>query len=370
MKTSALPYWANAALDPTGGVYEFLEMDGTPINDVVRRVRVQARYAYAYAHAAHLNWFDDAKAASDHAWKYLLGPGSAGAENFDGEGYKGSAHLLTPDGTLHDGMRDTYAQAFVILAGAWRFIAFEDDHALEIAKQTLGFLDAQVKAQNGGWHEGMPATLPRRQNPHMHMFEALISLYDATNDQAVLARAGEIFTLFETVFFEPKTGVLLEFFDADWRPVRSGGPIEPGHMMEWCWLLREYGKRSGQNVDAYADTLYATSKRIGYSSQTGLLYDGIGLDGEVGSASFRIWPQLEMIKAAISQAKAGQQDVETDISNTIDVLFDTYFNVDEKGGWADQFDENAKLISKNMPTSTAYHMMCAVAEVDAYRNSN
>ena len=369
MKTSALPYWANAAIDSNGGVFEFLEMDGTPINDINRRVRVQARFAYTYAHAAELGWYENGKQASDHAWHYLLGPGSAGAEGFGGPEYTGCAHLLNSDGSLHDGLRDTYAQAFVILAGAWRYMAFNDNEALDIAKQTFLFLENNVKAKNGGWYEGIPASLPRRQNPHMHMFEALMSLYDATSDQTILDRAGEIFYLFKTVFFDPDQGVLLEFFDNDWVPIEGGGPIEPGHMMEWVWLLREYEARSGVDVDSYADVLYTTAKRMGYAAQTGLLYDGVGIDGSVGSASFRIWPQLEMIKAAIAQTKAGHLDAQEDISQTIDVLFDTYFNVDIKGGWADQFDEQANMISTNMPTSTAYHMLCAVAEVDRFLKS-
>ena len=276
MKTSALPYWANAAIDSNGGVFEFLEMDGTPINDINRRVRVQARFAYTYAHAAELGWYENGKQASDHAWHYLLGPGSAGAEGFGGPEYTGCAHLLNSDGSLHDGLRDTYAQAFVILAGAWRYMAFNDNEALDIAKQTFLFLENNVKAKNGGWYEGIPASLPRRQNPHMHMFEALMSLYDATSDQTILDRAGEIFYLFKTVFFDPDQGVLLEFFDNDWVPIEGGGPIEPGHMMEWVWLLREYEARSGVDVDSYADVLYATAKRMGYAAQTGLLYDGVG----------------------------------------------------------------------------------------------
>ena len=78
IKKSALTYWAKAAIDSNGGVYEFLSIDGTPINNVKRRVRVQARFAYVYAHAAALGWYDGAKEISDHAWDYLLGPWMSG----------------------------------------------------------------------------------------------------------------------------------------------------------------------------------------------------------------------------------------------------------------------------------------------------
>ena len=154
--------------------------------------------------------------------------------------FNGCAHLLNPDGSLHDGLRDTYAQAFIILAGAWRYKAFNDHNALRVAEQTLTFLDSYVKADNGGWLEGLPAASPRRQNPHMHMFEALLALYDATQNQEYIGRATEIYSLFKSKFIDSHTDFLLEYFDNDWNPVNGGGPIEPGHMMEWCWLLREY----------------------------------------------------------------------------------------------------------------------------------
>ena len=54
---------------------------------------------------------------------------------------------------------------------------------------------------------------PRRQNPHMHLFEALLNLWMNTRDPRYLERAGEIFDLFARRFFEPKAGVLLEYFD-------------------------------------------------------------------------------------------------------------------------------------------------------------
>ena len=64
----ALRFWAENACDPRGGVYEQLFMDGSPDADHLRRVRVQARYVYVYAHAAHLGWYEDSKTACDHAW--------------------------------------------------------------------------------------------------------------------------------------------------------------------------------------------------------------------------------------------------------------------------------------------------------------
>ena len=53
-KKYALPLWANNGLDTEGGFYEALKINGEPVLNSLRRVRVQARQSYVYAHADHL----------------------------------------------------------------------------------------------------------------------------------------------------------------------------------------------------------------------------------------------------------------------------------------------------------------------------
>ena len=50
-----------------------------------------------------------------------------------------------------------------------------------------------------------------------------------------------------TRFIDPETGVLREFFDADWRaPGGEDGLVEPGHQFEWAWLLQRWGRLRGE----------------------------------------------------------------------------------------------------------------------------
>lgn len=358
-KVDALPYWAKAAVRPEGGVHEFLNMDGTPVTGTLQRMRVQARFAYVYAHAGALGWYEDARAVSDHAWYYLLGAGSVGGEIISGSGYKGCAHLLNPDHSLHDGLRDTYAQAFVILAGAWRYIAFKDKVSLKIATDTLALLDTHMKADNGGYLEGLPASLPRRQNPHMHLFEALLAMYDATGEQEYISHLGELYALFKDRFFDSKSGTIIEFFKGDWsRAAQNGGPVEPGHMMEWCWLLQAYQDRSGVDVNDIANTLYQTALDNGMDKNVGFLRDC--LDNK--PASFRTWPQTELLKASLVQAKAGNFKATEMANRTVKRMFLTYLDVPMTGGWCDQLGADGNPISTIMPTSTFYHLFCAAAE--------
>ena len=363
---TALAYWAQNGCDPRGGAYEHLFMDGAPDADHLRRVRVQARFVYVYAHAAELGWYEGSKSACDHVWKFLTGPGFAGGD-FIREGPKGCAHLVTGTGAMHDDMRDTYAQAFVLLCGAWRYKAFDDEIALKTAEDTLNYLDTHVKADSGGWYEALPApaTKQRRQNPHMHLFESFLALYELTGKAIYLARADEMFALFEAHFFDEERKALLEFFNPDWSPENGdGGPTEPGHMMEWCWLLRVYEKLSGKNMDRYANALFEGGMEYGLNAKLGLLCDAVELDGTPSKPTLRSWPQTELIKASVAQAAAGQSAYLKDATKAIRALMKYYLDVSVKGGWADQLDPEGNIISKVMPTSTFYHLFCAAVEAD------
>ncbi len=363
---TALAFWADAAKDPRGGVAEQLLMDGTADYDHVRRVRVQFRQAYVYAHAAHLGWFGGARAASDQAWNFATGPGSAGGDFVPGSD-RGCAHLVEGDGSMHNDMRDTYAQAFILLSGAWRFRAFNDQDSLDTAEATLRFLNENLTAENGGWFEGMPVSQnsQRRQNPHMHLFEAFIALYDATHDTAYLELADDMFELFKKHFFDPKTGVLLEFFNPDWSPEGDGGPTEPGHMMEWAWLLQNYARISGKDVQSYVVTLYDNGIKYGWNEKLGLICDAVNIDGSPHNPTLRTWPQTELLKASVARAEIEDSDeMFKAAADTIEALFKYYLSVPVTGGWADKLSDDGHIISTVMPTSTFYHLFCAAAEAD------
>ena len=141
----------------------------------------------------------------------------------------------------------------------------------------------------------------------MHLFEAFLALNELTGQGKYLEIAGAMFDLFEGHFFDPKRKALLEFFNPDWSPENGdGGPTEPGHMMEWCWLLRVYERLSGRNMDAYANALFEGGMEYGLNPKLGLLCDAVELDGSASKPTLRSWPQTELIKASVAQAAAGQ----------------------------------------------------------------
>lgn len=363
-KNDALPFWAKNGVDPDGGFYEDLALDGSPNTLSLRRVQVQARQCYVYSHAANMGWYPKAQTVSDHGWHYLTTKGFQSNRLSSEQSFYGCAHLLKPSGNLHDGLRDTYAQAFLVLAATWRLRAFDDQTAKACLYDTVNFLNTDLKAFNAGWIENDRADLPRRQNPHMHLFEAFLAAYETTSDTLFIEMAKNIYDLFTQSFFDQQTGTLLEFFDADWNSDPATGHLtEPGHMMEWSWLLNWYGRLTGTEVNHYAERLYKVGVEIGTNLKTGLLCNETDLTGSVTRPDSRLWCQTEYIKANIARARNGQADAAQLAGNMIDLIFKNYLDVPVKGGWHDERDADGKLKSCNMPSSTFYHIFCAAAEV-------
>ena len=357
-RDEALPFWAERGLDPRGGFYEAVGLDGAPLTRMTKRFRVQPRQAYVYAHAHELGWTDTGRTVSDHAWAFALSAGTDD-DSLAGEGlFTGFCHLLTPEGGVHDARRDTYDHAFVLLACAWRMRAFGDEQAERVAQRTLGFLDTLAHPE-GGFAEGDPAALPRRQNPHMHLFEACLALH-AAGLEGALDRARAIRRLMEERFWDG--AVLREFFGEDWSlDPAKGHLVEPGHMAEWVWLLDAYEAATGEDQSGLMRALYDAARRLGEDA-SGFLIDEAAVGGEATKPTRRTWVQTEYAKATLVLARRGDAEAEARAARLIEAMLATYLSGPVPGGWTDQYDEQGAPIAPDMPTSTFYHVLSLAAE--------
>jgi len=364
-KSDALPFWGKYGVDKAGGFYETLNYDGSPDLTVKRRVRVQARQCYVYSLAITHEWFPPSRGVSDHGWAYLSRQGLQGGDHIPSDGFKGCAHLLNPDGSLNDDTRDTYAQAFLLLSSAWRYRATSDPLALQILYATTSFLNIHFRSETGGWIEDCRYSMPRRQNPHMHLFEAFMASFEATHNEKFLDLADEIFALFKGDFFNLRNQCLIEYFNNDWTPKDlSRARVEPGHMMEWCWLLEWYGRLRDRQVKQYVDALYNSAIKNGLNKETGFLTNEYRLDGTISNGSSRLWPQTEFIKACIARYRLGHTDALAQAATIIENLFKYFLHTPLCGGWHDNLDGEGNVNSSQMPASTFYHLACAVNELE------
>lgn len=373
LQQAAIPLWASVGINSSNGaVFERLQQSGVPDQDADMRSRVQSRQIFVFSLAQTMGWLNTSYDVVNGINQFL---NNNARVNHCTVGY---AHLLHANGQIKDSKRDAYDFAFFLLASAYQLKAFAKSNEQQHANQLLEFIESKFKANYGGWLEGDYSAEFRRQNPHMHLFEAFLTWYEVSGDGKWLAKAGQIYTLFETTFFDSEHGVLREYFTASWElaPFPKGGIVEPGHMFEWVWLLRWYEKLTATNVSHYCKILYENGLRIGLAGSNCLLFDEVDASGKVLKASKRLWPITELIKASAVQAQAlpdNAEKYETFAAAGIKTLFDYYFcrspdgtsNQQDlyyegyNGRYIDQLDESNQVKAAHAPASTLYHIVTA-----------
>lgn len=338
---NALPLWADIGVDvATGTVWEALDHDGVPCADLIRRLRVQARQAYCFA----MSEDPGHRALALQLFRFAMDSG------FDPETGNLAANL-SPDVRIVSAPHDLYDLAFMLLAAA---ALTEAGFDIQSDLKRLEVELTKLKALRG-WYENMDHGLPRRQNPHMHLFEAATALYRVTGSVCFRSVAEECLSLFQDVFLTPD-GVLLEYFDADWQAlVGEEQVVEPGHMAEWIYLIDRYEDATGQSSGVPLEALYAAvlSRRDAFN----LLPDR----SDPQSNTRRLWPQTEFLKAALAMQK---RYVVADEAAKPEVIllkiWQEYLEAVVPGGWYDSRSSEGELLSVNMPASTFYHILVAL----------
>jgi mannose/cellobiose epimerase-like protein (N-acyl-D-glucosamine 2-epimerase family) len=360
----ALPYWASTGFDEIHGHFvEGLALDGTPETSGDLRTRSAARLIYVFAQSACLGVApSDGLAKAEIAFRNLH---TCAWQTGEKPGYVRAFSRFSA--RITDPSRDLYDHACVLLALAWLLKATGNDIYRVRITETLDAIDVTLAAPHGGWAEDSENVIPRRQNPHMHLFEACLALVEVTGDAAHIARSTELFNLFMMRFYDPRIGVLREYFGPAWEVeiARGSGRLDPGHMAEWVWLLRRYAAFSGEDVRDICANLLQAAERLGADPNSCFLLDEVSEHGAVLKGSRRLWPQAELIKAHFAQYQGTGDIVHLNQANQISSeLFRTYLaQVPKTGTWRDCFDLQGNSIGTSIPSSSLYHLWTAVAEL-------
>ncbi|WP_086650374.1 AGE family epimerase/isomerase [Acetobacter cibinongensis] len=356
----ALPFWATVGCDGSKenpaqyGAQESLTLAGEPALPPFKRVRVQARQLFVFSWAV-LQGQTHYQACADGIFRFLLK-----AQKPEG----GWVCSLTPDGAVLDPTADLYDLAFVVFALAWYARVEPDGQAVSLARQTVLWIEHAMSTPEGGFLNSLPQpSEPRQQNPHMHLFEAVLALYETTQNPTDLALGHTLYALFTKHFQDTRTGTLGEFFTQDWHPASGmqGQWVEPGHHFEWVWLLSEYERLAGVETGAQARRLYDFATRHGVKAETALVYDALDRDGAVLKASSRLWVQGEALRGVLVFDPQDQQGL---VARMVRNLLERYFKGCPAGTWLDQMDEKGLPTSHSIPTSSLYHITTAFAALD------
>jgi mannose-6-phosphate isomerase len=356
----ALPLWASAGFDEANGCFhERLEFSGAASREAPRRLLVQARQIVVYSRAALSGWNGSGGALALRAFEGLerryLSP----------NGNPGWIFSVDSAGGPVDKTRDLYSHAFVLYMLAWLYRLSGDKSFLVLADRTVSDIDRIFASGDG---PGLLSKAPgptnlREQNPHMHLFEALLALAEASGEERYLGRATALVDLFDFALADPATGTVREVFDANWQADRAAGEnqVEPGHQMEWAWLLREWERLAGSKVDDRVSRLVTHAVRYGIDREKGLVRGIVKESGAIVSGVSRVWPQTEAIRALCREDAAGKHWPNL-VCTIMERLFGTHFPGHLNGGWIDQVDEAGGIMVKFMPASSLYHIVGAAID--------
>jgi len=354
----ALPLWWRQGYDQSARAFqERLELNGGATPPEPRRVRVQARQTFVYALAGRMGWDgpwrEAVEAGADVLMKRALRP--------DG----GTRHLLAPDGSPLDERRDLYDTAFVLLALSEAASALgKRADLINAATRLESWIHWYWDHPEGGFEEGevCPAP-PRRQNPHMHLFEALLSFYETTGEAMHLERASELALLFHEKMFDAEHGALPEFYNDAWTPMSDqlGRIVEPGHHFEWCWLLHRWRALGGEDFTDEAERLRAHAEAHGLVN--GAACEQLLIDGRPLKQTARLWPQTERLKANLVRYEATDDPDALRAALQAYAVLRSFCDTQTAGLWYDLRTPDGAFTQEPARASSFYHIALALFEL-------
>ncbi len=349
LREAAWPTWLAHGIDRArGGFFEALDLQDKTCTANFRRLRVVARQTYVFSQANHAGL-----------------PGAAEAIHL-GLNFL-DRHAMHPDGgyawrfdlnhTPIDNTRDLYDHAFVLLALSSATALLPPENLRPKALKLLHWIETRLPHPQGGYLEGLPSASPRRQNPHMHLLEALLAAHDAFGDRIFIERAENLVNVFAARLFDHTTGSLPEYFDEGLSPHRENGAflVEPGHHCEWVWLLHWFQTYSGPqaNLSRISDALMQFVERHGMSHVDQGIIDVADSSGRQVETTARLWPQTERLKAEFLRADRTPQKQRAALH-----ALAAYLRPD--GLWHERRNASGQLLDQPAPASSLYHLTAAI----------
>ena len=369
MMKQAFPFWAERSVDPAGGFYERLDLDGHGIAGEDSRVRLQARMGFTFALAAEMGW-DTARALdlTERSLTVLI------RDCRRDDGLYG--RIVRPGQGLVDDTPETYDNAFVLLAFATAARVFGlqtardagaalsraiDEH-LRRPDFAGGALDSAGSAdradgRSGDYAERLPMPHIREQNPQMHLTEASLAWFEATGDVAALERAQNLVAYTQARFVRSDPDMLVELDGVS----NAENRVEAGHLFEWVWILGRMKQLGGRPPHGLMADLHQGGLRL----LGGLEYLPLSqhLDGSVREATQRTWGPTEKLKGHIAMWRLNpSDDLARMIVVTASAMMTDHIHDALPGAWIDEIGPDRQSLIQDITPATGYHLFLALQE--------
>lgn len=311
-----LDFYDPNVIDPNGGYHQNYKDDGTVFAPGFKQLVSSTRIIVNYATAAKVLNRPDYIDVAKHGLAFL--------ENQHWCEEAGGYAWTIQDNQAQDMTQQAYGYAFVLLAYAAckKANIIDNNDPLDKVYQQLeerfwlpehGLYADEISA------DGVLSDY-RGQNSNMHMCEAMLAAYEASNDKKFLIRAT---TLAENIAFKQAAltdNLIWEHYKTDFQPdweynkhdpknlYRPWG-FQPGHQTEWSKLLLTLNKHSPDSKWVQqAKQLFERAYSKSWDNQYGGLIYGFAPDGTCCDDDKYFWVQAESFAAASMLYKAtGEQ---------------------------------------------------------------
>ncbi|WP_413585771.1 AGE family epimerase/isomerase [Bdellovibrio sp. HCB274] len=368
LTNDVFPLWSGKGIDrKNGGFEENLTFEGEPM-DMPRRAMVQSRQIYSFLTGLRMNTVskDVATFAVNQGVRYMIDKFQQPSGAF--------IYSVLPDGTPKSMNPDLYTQAFALFGLAQAYQMDPKPEYKTRAKDLVKYLYRERSVKAGGFTElDEKGNISYKSNPHMHMFESAIAWMQIDKDQEWWKLGDELATLALTKFIDSQTGILGEYFDENWNPLRENGKFvyEPGHQFEWSWLFSLYQDLTGKDCKAVRHKLFLSADKHGTDPVRKIAFDEMWSDFTPKLTSSRFWPQGERIKAAVRLATEVPASDQAVYHKAADDAMDTLFKflaTPKKGMWYDQLSAQDTFSGNFSKSSSLYHIINALEEYVNLRN--
>lgn len=303
-------FFQRATVNPAGGFFA-LDDSGRPLpakagqSGVERQLPSTTRMVHCFA-MAHLLGLPGADRVIDHGMDFLW------------QRHRDAAHggyfWGVDDAGPTQASKQAYGHAFVLLAASSAKTVghpdaarlFDDVHDILRNK----FWDQRVGTSREEFTADWQVfSSYRGQNSNMHLTEALMAAYEATQDRAFLSMAQSIAELIIDRHARNEGWRVAEHFDEAWNIDRdyAGDPMfrprgtTPGHALEWSRLLAQLWELGGRQNDwllQAAQALFENAVRTAWDDTAGGFFYTLDWNDRPDHRGRFWWPCAEGIAAA------------------------------------------------------------------------
>lgn len=373
-----MAFYHPRAIDPAGGFFHYFKDDGTVYERSHRHLVSSTRFVFNYAMAAR-EFGDPAYLdAARHGLRYL--------RDVHRDPLSGGYAWTIRDGKPEDRTHHAYGVAFVLLAyatarkaGITEVDAWMDE-TWNLLEQR--YWDAEAGLYRDEADEHWQFSGYRGQNANMHMCEAMLAAYQATDEPRYLERALALAERMTRVQAAKAGGLVWEHYDANWNidwdyhrddPKHLFRPwgFQPGHQTEWAKLLlimEPLLLERGREENWLAPTamhLFDTALARAWDNEHGGICYGFAPDGSVCDDDKYFWVQAESLAAAaLLHARTGLAAYDGWYEKLWNYAWQHF--IDHKyGAWYRTLTrDNRKIDDQKSPAGkTDYHTMGACYEV-------